>query len=278
MAENPCCCAKSRIFFHSHAGQPRVENAMGIRLALSSAEIRSGHATDARAAADVCLRNSRRFFIAKVLPFSSVALHCAKQSARCFLELPEFDLHHCRIVSVELQATIRFIAVPQSYGLPDSVLIRTFLRRKDLHSHSRQSLRKMEADAHVHSADQKLVRTELRNQRYSVRVTGSWRTAPVVLRKTIRYRRLPRAKIKLLLGFASLLHGCLQLALEVRLGDLPDHGREQRKVPRMAGGRSVAEDIPAMWIDAKRGNPYCTFSQRQKIVAGKRVWFPYLRN
>ena len=32
MAENPCCEANSRIFFHSHAGHPSVENARGILL------------------------------------------------------------------------------------------------------------------------------------------------------------------------------------------------------------------------------------------------------
>ena len=36
MAENPCWTAKSRIFFHSQAGQPSVENANGTRLAFVS--------------------------------------------------------------------------------------------------------------------------------------------------------------------------------------------------------------------------------------------------
>jgi len=40
MAANPCWVAKSRILFHSHAGQPKVEKASGIWLGLVSSTLR----------------------------------------------------------------------------------------------------------------------------------------------------------------------------------------------------------------------------------------------
>ena len=59
--------------------------------------------------------------------------------ALCYvaLELAQPDSHHRRIIGVKLQATIRLISVPQALRFPDSVIIRTLLGRKNLHSHAR---------------------------------------------------------------------------------------------------------------------------------------------
>src|SRR5215470_9761474 len=59
-AANPCWLAKSRIFFHSQAGQPKVEKAIGKRIFLVSASKSFVTSLGARTAKESPFRNLLR--------------------------------------------------------------------------------------------------------------------------------------------------------------------------------------------------------------------------
>src|SRR5690348_18224360 len=124
----------------------------------------------------------------------------------------------------------------------------------------------MKTDARIHSGDEKLVRPELGDERGAVGISVARRPPAVVLRITIRHGCLPCAKIQLLLRLAGFLHRGLELALEVQLGDLPDHGSKQPEYPCMSRRGTVAEDVPAPGINPEWRHAHGAFAKDQEIV------------
>src|ERR1035437_80053 len=82
MAANPCCVAKSRIFFHSHPGQPSVENASGIRLGFVSLAFIWPTTIGVNTADESSFRNSRRLFILALELSLLQLLHCVVTGSR----------------------------------------------------------------------------------------------------------------------------------------------------------------------------------------------------
>ena len=118
----------------------------------------------------------------------------------------------------------------------------------------------MKTNAHIDARNQKFIRRELCDQGDTVRVIGPRRTAAIMLRKSVGDGRLPGAKIQFLLRSTNLFHRSFQFAFKVQFRDLSHHRSQQRKVPRVRGGRHIAEDIPAAWIDAEGRNSDRTFA------------------
>ena len=136
----------------------------------------------------------------------------------------------------------------------------------------------MEADAHIHTGNQKFIRPELRDQGDTVRVIGPWRTTAVVLRKSVGDGRLPGAEIQFLLRSTNFFHRSFQFAFKIEFRDLSHHGSQQGKIPGVSGGRHIAEDIPSTRINAERRNSDRTFAGMAMAYLGGSAFLEWLEH
>ena len=172
---------------------------------------------------------------------------------------------------MKLQPAVVLVTVPQASGFPHSIFISSLFRRKNLHAYSGQVTRKMEIHAGIDRGNQELIWAELRDQRGTVGITVARRTAAIVLRISVGNRRLPVAKIEFLLGLPWLLHGGLEFAFKVKLGNLTVHRPDQREITRVRFGGGVAEDVPSAGVDAEWSDTNGAFAESLEEVLGERV-------
>src|SRR5438552_5274831 len=112
-------------------------------------------------------------------------LNRIRENRQLYLEFPYQNTDDHRIFGMELQASVRFIAVPEAHSLPDTIPVGTFLCREDLHSHSWKTAWPMETNARVNARDQELIRRKLCHQSDTMCVVGARRMASVVLRVAV---------------------------------------------------------------------------------------------
>jgi hypothetical protein len=172
---------------------------------------------------------------------------------------------------MELQASVRFIAVPEAHSFPDAILVGAFLCGEDLHSHSWKTAWQIKTNARVNASDQELIRRKLCDQSDTMRVVGARRMASVVLRVSVRHGRLPCTEIQFLLRLADFFKRRFQFSFEVEFGNFPGHGRKQSKISRMPCRGRITEDVPAAGINPERRDSYRTFAQGQEVVLCKAV-------
>src|SRR5579871_2889491 len=85
IAAKPCCAAKSRIFFHSHAGHPSVEKAIGMRLGESLPKRKRGKRNCGNEAADATFKNSLRLPVRDTGRLLSSCGHPHHQATRVYV-------------------------------------------------------------------------------------------------------------------------------------------------------------------------------------------------